>query len=420
MNIHALQALVQRFGLALIITGTMVVAGCDSSTGVDGETTLQGRVTDDDGFGKTSADIEGAVVTASNVTAGGTTDLSGEATTNAEGRFSLDVDGAADEVVLTAQKASFRTRTMAYTAGRSTVNTMPMTTETHGEADVFVQVRGRSDAGDVMMSDVAVYVTEEVAADVRSDAEAAADVAATIAAEARTKKEFIRDDGDEDRIDEVEENENEAFLHLQADLSASASASAEAAAVEAFESALIEAYSDAGISIATQAKARQAARATVAVFSSGSSSFHLRKRAELLAALATSQAIEASFRAESASSARLSALAQARSTLISSIRAAASSSAIAAAKANYAASVESELASETNVSANVLSSATTAMQIAKATLDVAVNTASSATAVATAHATFFTTAESAATTSIGSATTKASLAATVLALLEVS
>ena len=416
----SVRELMTRIGLAFLLAAAVLVTGCDSTDGVESDATFEGRVTDEGGFGKTMADIEGAVVTASNVTAGGTTQLSGEATTNAQGRFSLDVDGAADEVVLTAQKASFRARTMAYTAGRGRVKTMPMTMESTGEADVFIQVRGRSDAADVMMSDVAVYVTEQVAAEIDGNTSAAANVAAAIAAEARAKREYVREEEGDENIDEIEENENDAFLQLQADLYASSSASAEAAAMEAFENALIEAYSDADVSIETQAKARHAGRAAISVFTNGTASFHLRKRAELMAALATAHAIEAAFRAEGASSARLNALAQARSTLISNIRAASSTTAVASAKANYASSVETELASEAQVSTNVLSTATTAMGIAKATLDITVNTASSASVIAAAHATFFQSAESAAQSSIGSATTKASLAARVLALLEVS
>ncbi len=412
----------QSIGLAAVLAGALLVTGCDNATGpdVEGQTTFEGRVTDNAGFGKTTAPIEGAVVTASNVTASGSTNrLEGQATTNAEGRFELHAQDTGDEIVLAAEKTNFASKTMVYAGGRSTVRTMPMTTETHGEADVFVEARRQDDDDDVTMSDIAVYVTRELAADAASNSQTAAEIATTIVAEARTRKDYMREDGSDDEVDDAREQENRAFIALQADLAASTATSAETAAVEAFERALIQAYTDGGIGIETQARARQAARAAVVRFSGSLSSnarFHLRKRAEILAALATSEAVEASFRSNGATSARLDALQQAKSTFVASLRAATSTNAIAEARAAYESKVEDELAAEIGVNATAIVTAGAALDAAKATLEIALATASSARAVAQAHSSFYTSAEAAARGTF-TGNSKADLGAKVLALL---
>lgn len=413
----------RSFGFAAVLAGALLMTGCDDATGpnLEGETTFEGVVTDDAGFGKTAGTVDGAVVTASNVTASGSTNrLEGSATTNAQGRFELHAEDAADEVVLTAEKSGFRSKVMVFAEGRSSVRAMPMTTETHGEAEVFVEARQQDDEDDVTMSDVAVYVTKEVAAETAASASAAADVAAAIVAEARTRKDYIRDEDDgEEEVDDAREKEAQAFIELQADLSASSSTSAQTAAIEAFEQALIEAYTEAGVSIETQARARQAARAALVRFSGSTSSsarFHLRKKAELLAAIATSEAVEASFRASGATSARIDALQQAQSTLIARLRAATSASAVADAKAEYESKVEDELAAEIGVNSTIIANADAAMDAAKVTLELALATASSARAVAQAHASFYATAEAAARSSFGG-NSNADFGARVLALL---
>lgn len=414
----------RSIGLAAVVAGALLITGCDDATGpdVDGQTTFEGRVTDDDGFGKTSADIEGAVVTATNVTASGSTNrLEGQATTNAEGRFELEAHDVGNEVVLAAEKASFTSKAMVYSEGRSTVRTMPMTLETHGEADVFVEARQQDDDDEVAMSDVAVYVTQEIAAEAAIDAQAASDVAAAIVAEARTRKDYMREEGSDDDVDGARERENKAFVDLQAGLSASASTSAETTAIHAFEQALVDAYTSAGVNVETQAKARQASRAALVRFSGSLSSnaqFHLRKRAEILTAMATSEAVEASFRASGATSARLDALQQAQSTLIARLRTASSVSAVADAKAEYESNVEDELAAEIGVNATAIATAGAALGTAKTTLGVALATASTARAVAQAHASFYTSAEAAARGTF-TGNSKADLGAKVLALLSV-
>lgn len=415
---------VQRVAALCLSLALIGLTGCDSTTGVDGEAdvTLQGRVTDDSGFGKASGaqgDVEGAVVTAANVSADGSLNqLEGEATTNADGRFRLDVDGAADEIIVVAQKSEFESRAMVQTRGQSSVNTMPLTAESHAEADVFVEARKQDDGDEVSMSDVAVFVTSQVGADVRSGSRSASDVAASLLAEARARTEFVRDEEGEEEAEEARENENEAFFELQANLSVATNAGAQAAAISQFEEALIDAYTAAGVAIETQAKARQTSRA--AVVHLGSATFDMEKQTILLASMATARAIEASFEAAGASNTRLSALVQARENMVAELRAASSAAAAAEAKADYEASAKAELAAEANVDQSTLETASAAVSTAKTALSAALVAAGSAAGVVNAHAEFYASAESAAEAALEGATTNASLAATVLAMLSAS
>lgn len=426
MNSTIISIRMPRVSRIIVLITALSLTACDSSTGVGGEAdaTIRGQVTDDAGFGKTAGAVEGALVTASGVRArGNLTQLEGQATTDAEGRFALDVDDASEYVVLTAQKGSFRTKALVYTAGKARVNAMPMTTESHAEADVYVEAR-EADGGDdegITAADVALYVTREVAADIASGRTTTAAVAAAIRAAVDAEREYVAEEEGEVPDEEIRKEKREAFLRLQADLAASANTSARSEAVEAFQEAVVQAHAAAGVAAETQAKARQAGRAALVKYSSNITSdarFSLRREAEIVAALATAQAIEAQFEAAGASSARLSALAQARTTLIARLRAAGSSSAIADAQAEYASDVEAELASEMGVNASLLATASTAIALARTSLDVALTTATSARAVAGAYASFYATAETSAEESL-TGTAKAGFGATVLTLLSV-
>ena len=412
----------RRIGFCAILLSGSLLVGCDDATGpsAEGDVRLSGRVTDEASLGKVTANIEGAVVTASTIEADGTSgELQGEARTNAEGRFELHLDDAGHELVLHASKGTFQTKAMAYTGGRADVRTMPMTAETHGEAEVFVEARQRDGGEAVTMADVALFVTRELGAEAATHAQVAADVAAAVVAEARTRENYVREEQGDGEVDDAPRRQNDAFFDFQAALYVASGASAAGDAVADLEQAAIDAYTDAGVAIDVQAAARQAALSAIVRFSGSLSSdarLDLRQTAEILAARATAEAIEASFRSSGATSARIDAVQQAQSTLVADLRVAASAGEIAEARAAYASSIEEELAAEIGVDAAMMASADAAVGAAASALDVALSIASSAEAVADAHATFYTSAESAARASLaGSA--DAELGAEVLALL---
>ncbi|MGA7305121.1 MAG: carboxypeptidase-like regulatory domain-containing protein [Rhodothermales bacterium] len=403
-----------------------LLTGCDSNETTSGTVVIfQGRVTEAPGFGKRAA-LEGAVVTAANLHSDGSlSGLQGEATTDAQGNFSLDAEGAADMVVLTAEKDAFRSEVLVTGAleGGGTIRTMPMTTESEAEAEAYVESTVRGFASDlVTAADVAAYVNETLAAEWKGGGTTTAEIVAALEASSKAEEKYYRDaDDTEVDADKVRKEKRMNFLTLQADLSASVGTSAQKEAITAFERAMVSLYTDAGVSMETEAKARQAGRAAMIKFfveNNAQARFALRQQAEILASLATAQAIEERFKAEGASSARLNALAQFRSALVLSLRAASSESDLESAQASYNSSVQAEVMAEIGVDAVLLAGVETALTTAKATLDASVGSAGSAGAVASAYATFYTTAEASAKTSLAS-TENAELGAKVLTLLSV-
>ena len=432
--------LVKKFGMLSLLAAGLALIGCDDNTVDPGGESRQvnGRVTNNQGYGKRAADIEGAAVTASSVRADGSLrslNVTGQATTNAEGEYSIDVEDATEVLIVQAQEGSdFTTRTLVYAGGQSEVDAMPMTIESKNEADVYVEARSEGEQSNaVTTADVAVYVDQSVAGDIESGATSTAEVAAAIRSASEAEFAYFDEDdeeGDEDSeefVDDVIEQEQNAFAELQAELSGQATSSTEAqAAVEAFEEAAANAYLDAGASAETQAKARQsgsaaAVQTSVSADVSSDARLGLKKRAEILAAFATAEAIETSFEAEDASQAQIDALADARTTLIASLRSASNADAMAEAKADYRSAVEAELAETMGVNAAVITTANAEIDAAaETTLDTVLDLVSNvASQVASAYASFYADAEAAAETSLSSAgASNASLGAQVLVMLE--
>ena len=409
--------------LPLLFASFVLMAGCDASGANDDNDSVavEGRVTDDSGYSKSQASIEGATVTAVRVNPdGGRHRLSGETTTDAQGRFELNTDEAASNVlILRAEKESFATSALVYTKGRADVRSMPMTTESHAEADVYVEARKQAKKGATTIADVAAHVDADVAAEIAAEKTTAAKVAAAIRSSAEAEAEYIEDEEPDAEEDEAREQKREAFFTLQVQLAASSDASAQAEAIESFEAHLARAYMEAGASAEAQARASLAARSALVQMSSSVSSkarLALRKRAEVIAALATAHAVEAEFEAEGASQAEIDALVSARAALLAELRAADSESEIDAAHATYQSSVEAALSSELDVDVSIISAAQVGFGVARQTLNLALSTTSSAKAVATAYAAFYTSVHTSAMTSFDS-NAKADLAATVLVLL---
>ncbi|HMB93938.1 MAG TPA: hypothetical protein VKP65_24020, partial [Rhodothermales bacterium] len=292
------------------------------------------------------------------------------------------------------------------------------------EANVFAEIRADSNTNSdgATVADVALFVNQQLALALENGNASTAEIAAAIQAEARAEAEYLdeADDAPDDE-DTVARRERAAFVQLQSDLAIATSIQAEAEALSTFRMNLIDVYSEAGVSLETQARARQSGQSALVRFSAMSDSdtrFALRKQAALITSLATALAVEARFEAEGAEASRTQALAEARTTLLASLRAASSQNELDAASATYEARVKAELQAELEVNTVVLTAAEASLMPIKAILDASVDAAASADAVAMAYVTFFTTAETTAETAL-STSAKASLGASVLTLLTV-
>lgn len=429
-----------KFSLLGLLAAGLVVAGCD--TGVDAESVTQitGQVTDNSSYGgeqnaeapqethQKLASIEGAVVTAARVAAdGSTTELDGQATTDTEGNFSIEVSDAPEVVLLKAEgESDFESGVLVYAGNQSSVQAAPMTSESHAETKVYVEVRSESSSEEhVTAADVAAYVDANTAADIEAGATSAANVAAAIHNAVEAEAAYHSEESSEIDAGLVANAKKGAYAQLQASLATAADASARAEAIQAFEATLASLYAEAGASAQTQAEGRQAGTSLVIEFSANASSdaeLGLRKKAELLRAYATAQANEAVFEAEGAAQASLDALADARNTLISEIRAATSVEAIIDAKASYKAAVKDELETSFDVDASMIvsaeestESAFSALEDAFVNLDLLLGNAIEASV--NAYSTFYAEAQSAAETAL-EASADAEACATVIVTLE--
>ncbi len=414
------------FLLALLVVG---LSACDSGTNSSGSETalsITGQVTDDTGFAKNEAAIEGAVVTASEVQSGGSLRaLDGEASTDASGRYTLDVATSANTMILRAAKADFESKVLVESTGSGSVSALPMNAETHAEADVFVETRSNAATTGVAAADVALFVDSEVAAAISAGNATAAEVAAAITSGKSAERSHADQDpegfDDDDSRRRVDENRRQSFLALQSRLHAATTASAQSAARRTFEEAFVQAFVDADVDASVQARASHSRKSAIveAAASSNMSAdaqLALRKRAEATVALATTAAIELLLEANGAAQARVDAIAAAGEALYTAVVNAESEVAISVAFGNYSAAVETELAAEIGVSAAVLATARAATDAAKVTLQTAIETSVGAAEIADAHVAFFAAAEASATTSL-STSSNASLGGEVLALI---
>ncbi len=414
---------------ALLITGAL--AGCDSGTGgTTGTTqiTVNGNVTDDSGFSKALGRIEGAVVTASEVTAtGGVRSLSGEATTDASGSYRLAVETTSSPLILSASKVGFDARAIVEhrLSGSGTVNAMPMNEETTTEADVYVEAKSSASASLVSAADVAFYVDSAVAAAVRAGDATTAEIAAAIAAGQKSEREYSEADPEgpqeEEPLRRSEDRQRDSFITLQSALHAAAASSAQTDARTAFEKAFVGATAASGIDASVQAKAMQSGASAMLMVAADANMtagarLALRKRAEAGVALAVSAAVQAAFEANGGAQATIDALAAAGEALYVSVASAQSETQISAAYGTFAASVEAELAAELGVDILVISGARAALDAAKVTLQTSIEAAADAAAVASAYATFFAAAESSVAGSL-SASGNAQLGAEVLTII---
>jgi hypothetical protein len=412
------------FILFLLASG-LLLAGCDTG-GSANRIEFRGQVTDNQGFAKTAGTIEGATVTAADVSASGRiTALSGEAVTDAQGQYNLTVNTRSDIVLLRAERSGFDSRVLAYVNARGTIDARPMTLRTTRESDVYVEAVETQDREYVTIADVSVHMTTSLAVNMESGNASAAAIGAAIAAAARTEAEFAAHHGGVTGARERDKRRVRlnAFAEMQTAFATTANAEARATAFRVFEEAVANAYTAANVSADVQARARLAQRNALDRMAAGAqigsqARLQLQKQSEVLAALAASQAIEAHFRAQNAAEARLNALIEARNTLLADLRAATSANAIATAKTQYRNRVEAELATQLEVSSSIIAASRTGLTAVRQTLQTALTAATGTRAMADAHAAFYTSAETSVEGSMtGVTTAQARFAASVLTLL---
>ncbi|MEX0929296.1 MAG: hypothetical protein WD266_01370 [Balneolales bacterium] len=373
----------------------LVGAGCDSGVDATDDTqavTVSGRASDQESenqaqssvksthpSAETHAAVEGAVVTAVAVQADGSVSpLTGEATTDANGEFTLvaEGEGAADHIRVFAQgDGDFQVSTIVQVNGQSSVDARPLTNESHAHAEVYLEAKAEdgfdSHFEGVTAADVSVSINSGVAAAINAGTQSASETGAAIATAVKAQAEYNAKAEAGADLKAVAETKAMAFVRLQADLAAAADAQARDEAYEILEETYVNAFAENGISLEAQAKFHQVFSSILVEASSeagGSAELGLRQQAELILAQATALAIETMFEAEGASTATLETLAEAKTEVVSEIRAAASEEVIVSAKADYKAKVDAETESHFGISSQVRAEAEAEIDAAASTL----------------------------------------------------
>lgn len=390
------------------------------------DVTVSGSVTEEDAYGK-RADVEGAVVTATSVSADGSERAHADsAVVSATGQYSIRLRDVGSHIVLQAESPTLEARVVvvAEAADDENVVAAPMNEESTVEADVFVE--SRLESMDLTLAAIAAFVDARVAAEAAGGGINVNGLAELILMGQQAEEEYVSE-GEPDegpvanRISDKRASDREAYLTLQSSLAAAGSASAEASAIADFEVAFGAGFMEAGASASFSAEASDVRRAAIVRFSGETSvnanvATAVELAANRYAGVALGAAVKAMFEAEGAASATLDDVDDAVVTFAEAVAAAESRAEASLAFSAFRTSIEAGLAAELGVSTTLIEAASAAVGTARAALDVAVTAATDAALVAEAHATFYAAAETAASTTL-SANAKAEFAADVIALL---
>ena len=367
---------------ALLLFFTACDTGTDSMNDEEA-VTVSGRVTDDNQSSESThtakssepsaTGVEGAVITAVAVAADGSVStLNGETTTDVNGEFSFvaEGEGATDHIrILANSDGDYESSVIVQVNGRNSVQTRPLTAETHAEAEVYLEAKANDDADSheegVMAADVAVFVNGDVAAAINTGEQSAAEIGAAIANSVMTRAEYNANAEAGVDMAAVAVAKLEAFAEYQAELAAASEAEARAEAVAALEEAYVNIFADAGADAETQAELHQAGTFLLMEASgdvSGNAETGLRKKAEIIRTHATALALKAMFEAEGASESTIQAIADARAAFVSEMKAAADMDAIIEAKNDFSAVIDVEVESHFDISSEIRAAAAAEMQ----------------------------------------------------------
>lgn len=332
--------------LLVILALTFAGTACDSNnaTGPGEEpAAIEGRVENDDAQNKdknssptTAAAVEGATVTAARITADGSFEtIPGvETQTNAEGKFTLNIDAEAvansgQQIVVIAEESGQQWK--AFVAGQlqsgTTVQVQPLTVESSGEADVYAELIASGNDDMVSKADVEAYIDAGASAEIHSNSQAAVTFAEALAAEAGARAEFYANQSaeiTEEQKQQILEAKNQAQLQLESELYTATSTEDEQAAMETFIQAIIQAHADAGVDAELYARAKEmSGRVYVKHCSevSAEASSEARTKAALITSYAIDAAVQARMQAEGAAGSNIQAAAEAAVKLRSDIKA---------------------------------------------------------------------------------------------------
>lgn len=354
----------------VILLFMMTFTACsDSSVSVDNNiAVIQGSVESSASQEKvqSSAEAEGAVVTAARVTSNGSFEVISETETqvSASGNFTLEVDASSLNhiaVLVETNGETLKGFLSKEISNGQTYTIKPVNSVSTAEAEVFAEIVAKGKTDIIHKSDIEAAVKNQSAAVIRSSSSASGQVASALESSAEARFSFFSEYGDADaetKLDTWLTVMTEAQAAFESTVSNNSSADAHAAAFEALLDAKLFAYAETGLNEVEISKLTHM-QATVKQNSLNSAASDIRTdvraSSSVLVALAVDKAVRTRAEASGMSSATVSAIADAGAKLTGNVKASAGSrSEIQAAFDVYHEEVRNAMESDSSVEGSVI------------------------------------------------------------------
>lgn len=284
--------------------------GCSTNSSNDSSATISGSVEGQQGQQKAQfSNVEGAVVTAAEVTSSGSVQtIDGtETETDASGNFNLDVDvESAQNIAIVAENEG--QTWMGYLSSEvengSSYTLKPINTESTAETEVYTEVVSSGNANLVSKADVEAAVSNNSAAAINSSSSNASRVATGLKNAAEARAEFYAEtigDGSEDALNATAQAAAQAQFQLETELASTTSEQEREEAYDIFVESMVNAYTSAGLEASSAAKSIEM-WSRVYVNSVASTSTEVRDDARQNSSLLTATAIDLAVRSEAEAS----------------------------------------------------------------------------------------------------------------------
>lgn len=309
--------------------------GCSTSSSDSDSAIIKGSVSEELSQQKIqSNEVEGAIVSAATVTSSGSFEtIEGtETETDASGNFTINVDVEShQQIVIIAEKGEMQWTGFltSNVKNGSSFTLKPLNAESSAETSVWVELVASGSADIVNKADIETVVDSEIAAEIRSNSSAAARIAIGLKKAAQARAEYFSEtleSKSESALKTTFEAMAEAQLRLESELKTASSEEQREAAFDMFAQAVVEAHTEAGLTISEAATSIEMWNRVVVNGTTSLSSNvinGIRKNASLIVAVAINAAVHAEAEAAESTENTKDAILQAGANLKAALRASA-------------------------------------------------------------------------------------------------
>lgn len=372
----------------------------------DDNATVQGRVTDNSGYGdgmqKISAGVEGAAVTTAEIQSDGSLSTTSESSvqTNVDGEFEIETNSAGkSDVVVVATKGSSEWKAIISSniQAESQNYCPPLNNETTAEADVYAMVVADNKTNLVGYHDVAFHIGSELATQIRNNTTSETEVKSAIEAKAEARAKALTNshygysNSQYEEAQEVDESSQENFereLYFGNDTEASYNA-----AWENYFNTRVSGYGNTSISTTHYAQSEEISGKAMLNFNKSLHSdtkFELEKRNAYLRAKLIAKAMLEEHEKAGSNQEHRQTVDEENDNLLIAIKNSTSIDGINQAYVNYRSAMKANVKSSFNSISTSLTVVETAVETSlKSTLEASVAAAGSIDVLISAYTTFY-------------------------------